>query len=129
MPGKRPKPEGRTAAWKGFTRRHRGNHFLEENPLYSLSESLIADFRGREKNQRSARRLERRRFAITPLQVGQENGRFFLDRAFLMILRRFSASRWQGGSRAVRYGNRSSAVNGSGCAACASRACTSVGPS
>ncbi len=42
MSKKRPKPEGHTAVWKEFTRRHRGNHFLEENPLYSLSESLIA---------------------------------------------------------------------------------------
>ena len=39
-----------------------------------------------------------------------------------MILRRFSASCWQGGSRAVRYGSRSSAVNGPGCATCASSA-------
>ena len=46
-----------------------------------------------------------------------------------MTLRRFSASRWQGGSRAVRYGSKSSAVNSPGCATCASSARTNVGPS
>ena len=45
------------------------------------------------------------------------------------IVRRSLASVWHGGSRAVRYGSRSSAANGPGCAACASRAGTSVGPS
>ena len=46
-----------------------------------------------------------------------------------MTLRRFSASVWQGGSRAMRYGSRSSAVNSPGCAMCASSARTDVGPS
>ena len=45
-----------------------------------------------------------------------------------MTLRRLRASRWHGGSRAVRYGTRSSAVNVPGCARCASSARTNVGP-
>lgn len=56
-------------------------------------------------------------------------GRFFLDRAFFMILRRFMASCWDCGTSAFRYGSRSSTVNGLGCVTWASNACTSVGPS
>ena len=44
-----------------------------------------------------------------------------------MTLRRLRASRWQGGSRAVRYGNNSSGVNGPGCATWASSARTMTG--
>ncbi len=66
---------------------------------------------------------------ISPFQVGQSLGRLVLDRAFLMILRRPIAWRWHSGSRADRYGNRSSTANGPGWAWWASNAWTSVGPS
>ena len=82
-----------------------------------------------QKKQRPDTELGVRRFAIAFSSSARRSGRFFFDRAFLMILRRFSASHWQGGSRAVRYGSRSPAVNGPGWAACASSARSKVGPS
>jgi hypothetical protein len=48
-------------------------------------------------------------------------GLCFLDRALLMTFRRFSACFWHGGSRAVRYANKSPTVIRPGCAACESK--------